>query len=602
MTLITYINFETLHLPIRMKGKLLGIPNDRLDLRAHTEPRRRLYAALAATMTILVALVMSLTTVQAANAAGGPAVSWSYANGSYTLTLPDSDPWEVKQIVPSQHIFCGTNYGNPCASTTYTYEATPGTCVMVQVDWDGRHGYNSDDYTFCAPTTPEEEPPVVVTPPVTPEEPPVVVVPPVTPEEPPLPQCIDQSDWSYTYEASTGSGVVTVTSDQEAQSDELCDSLAVRASSWKYDVSESGATQWPQTLNGSNDLLVDTLGSFNYAVPGLESCYQYDIYAQWTSKGGFDELGLPTTLYGPGNPYEPPFLHDVLSGKGPNPTHTVTSTEGCSLPPVTPPVTPEEPTTPTIIDEYEPVRGEDNCGVDNDHLDVPRDTYALTYTKTNDTRVDGVGSVTYEVTGKSEFALPKGVETSWTHEFTNEACETTPPTETPEPPVVTPPVVTPPTETPEPPVVTPPTETPEPPVVVPPTETPKPPVVTPPVTPPVTPEEPTTPVVTPPTEGPKPSPEPTEKPEPSPEPSETPIPSVVTPEPTSTPIAAVVVNPPVETPAKVVKVSASAPKALAETGFDAGTAGLWGALLLMAGMFTVVGGAANRRRRKVTNE
>ena len=443
MTLITYINFETLHLPIRMKGKLLGIPNDRLDLRAHTEPRRRLYAALAATMTILVALVMSLTTVQAANAAGGPAVSWSYANGSYTLTLPDSDPWEVKQIVPSQHIFCGTNYGNPCASTTYTYEATPGTCVMVQVDWDGRHGYNSDDYTFCAPTTPEEEPPVVVTPPVTPEEPPVVV---------------------------------------------------------------------------------------------------------------------------------------------------------------TPPVTPEEPTTPTIIDEYEPVRGEDNCGVDNDHLDVPRDTYALTYTKTNDTRVDGVGSVTYEVTGKSEFALPKGVETSWTHEFTNEACETTPPTETPEPPVVTPPVVTPPTETPVPPVVTPPTETPEPPVVVPPTETPKPPVVTPPVTPPVTPEEPTTPVVTPPTEGPKPSPEPTEKPEPSPEPSETPIPSVVTPGPTSTPTAVVVVNPPVETPAKVVKVSASAPKALAETGFDAGTAGLWGALLLMAGMFTVVGGAANRRRRKVTNE
>ena len=176
----------------------------------------------------------------------------------------------------------------------------------------------------------------------------------------------------------------------------------------------------------------------------------------------------PVVVVPPTTPEEPPVVV----------TPPVTPEE----PPVvvTPPVTPEEPTPPTIIDEYEPVRAKDDCGIKNDHHDVPRDTYALTYTITKDTRVNGVGLVTTELTGKPDFALPKGVVTSWTFEFTNEACETTPPVE---PPVVVPPVVTPPTETPKPPVVVPPTETPKPTPT--PTETATPPVVnTPPATPP----------------------------------------------------------------------------------------------------------------------
>lgn len=98
---------------------------------------------------------MSIANAPAAQAAGGPAVTWSYDNGSYTLKLPASDAWEVKQLAPL-NIFCGTNYSNPCATDTFTLPLAASACITVQVDWAGRHDYNSDDYEFCAPE-PEPE-------------------------------------------------------------------------------------------------------------------------------------------------------------------------------------------------------------------------------------------------------------------------------------------------------------------------------------------------------------------------------------------------------------------------------------------------------------
>jgi len=80
-------------------------------------------------------------------------------------------------------------------------------------------------------------------------------------------------------------------------------------------------------------VLVDTIGTHAYSAPERQSCNQYDIYAEFVSNGGFDALAVPDKLLGPNNPYEPKFLHQALAGKGPNPTWSYTSSEGCNPPP-----------------------------------------------------------------------------------------------------------------------------------------------------------------------------------------------------------------------------------------------------------------------------
>ena len=151
----------------------------------------------------------------------------------------------------------------------------------------------------------------------------------------PPPPCVQKPSWSYTFDG-IGSGTITVTAKDAKQGDKLCDALAVRATTFEYVRPASGNPSWPQTLIGYNDVLVDTIGTFSYAAPALDSCRQHDVYAEFVSKGGFDALKVPSKLNGPNNPYEPQFLHQALPGKGPNPTYSTTSSDGCNTPPSTP--------------------------------------------------------------------------------------------------------------------------------------------------------------------------------------------------------------------------------------------------------------------------
>ena len=67
------------------------------------------------------------------------------------------------------------------------------------------------------------------------------------------------------------------------------------------------------------------------------------------------------------------------------------------------------------------VTASDVCGVDNDALNVPKDTDKVAYT-VNDSRVKGVGSVTVKATAKAGFEFDKNAVTSWTFQFTNVPC------------------------------------------------------------------------------------------------------------------------------------------------------------------------------------
>jgi hypothetical protein len=146
-------------------------------------------------------------------------------------------------------------------------------------------------------------------------------------ETPSYPTCVENPVWGpYTYDEATVSGTITVNGGEQGQA--LCDPLAVRS------VLRGFMTQevFPQNLTGYLDVTIGTIGTFSYAAPKPVDCFQGDIHAEFVSKGGFDALPIPPILYGPQNPDEPPFLHETLAGKGPNPTWTVSSTEGCNVP------------------------------------------------------------------------------------------------------------------------------------------------------------------------------------------------------------------------------------------------------------------------------
>jgi len=152
------------------------------------------------------------------------------------------------------------------------------------------------------------------------------------------PTCVSAPSWAYTYDQATGSGTITASGGDAGAT--LCSPLSVRSAGWTYDPPASGAPSWPQTLSGYNDTTVDKIGTFSYGSPQLTGCHQYDSYASFS---GFSALGLPTHLLGSHNPSEPAFLHETLSGDGPNPTYAYTGSEGCvPAPTKVTPVTPEK--------------------------------------------------------------------------------------------------------------------------------------------------------------------------------------------------------------------------------------------------------------------
>lgn len=148
------------------------------------------------------------------------------------------------------------------------------------------------------------------------------------------PPCIPASAISYTYDAATNFGTLTVP-DLPGSSGELCDGFWVTSAAWKY----AGAGIWPQNLDQAipmpefdGSFFVDEPGVFQF---GAEvRCGQGDIYASYEAQP------TPTPqLLGPGNPFRETFLHE-MGFDGPTPTYRG-DMPGCNrVTPVAPAVTP----------------------------------------------------------------------------------------------------------------------------------------------------------------------------------------------------------------------------------------------------------------------
>ena len=220
------------------------------------------------------------------------------------------------------------------------------------------------------------------------------------------PPCLPKSAVSYTYNAATNSGIITVAS-MGGYSAELCNSFWVTAASWTF----VGNTVWPQTLdqwkpaNAGNR--IHTVGTYPYAA--IVACGQGDIYATFTAPG----VPTPTAgvLNGPSNPYQEHFLHQ-MGFTGPQPTYTVQSAAAC----------------PTVVIASIPeVSFTDQCGTANDSVTVPTQM-GVTYTKVDSRNSSGVGMVTVTAAAAKGYVFGGGVtKTSWSHDFTNQACLTVQP-------------------------------------------------------------------------------------------------------------------------------------------------------------------------------
>jgi len=149
------------------------------------------------------------------------------------------------------------------------------------------------------------------------------------PVTPPVKDCVKDKGGSWTIDWATGAGTITLVGGPKAlPGDKVCDPIALRPTLWHFLEVEK---QWKQGNAQTNDKLVDTIGTTTFQIPGWPTtCVQADGYAARVSNGGFDALKLPEFLEGPGQPFEPPFLHSVLSGTGNS--YFVTSAKGCNVP------------------------------------------------------------------------------------------------------------------------------------------------------------------------------------------------------------------------------------------------------------------------------
>lgn len=165
------------------------------------------------------------------------------------------------------------------------------------------------------------------------------------------PACIASSAVTYTYDAATNSGTVTVPN-PVGSSGKLCNGFWVTAVSWKY----AGSGVWPQNLDQNNPMpekngafYVDEPGTYSYGA--TVSCGQGDIYAS------YDAQPVPTAvLNGPNNPYAEHFLHD-MGFSGPRPTYMQSPT-GCNKAiPVAPTATPITACDTDGVLSYGPTNG-----------------------------------------------------------------------------------------------------------------------------------------------------------------------------------------------------------------------------------------------------
>jgi hypothetical protein len=223
------------------------------------------------------------------------------------------------------------------------------------------------------------------------------------------PPCLDNSAVSYSYDATTNSGVITV-APQDGHSTTLCHPFWVVAASWTFD----GSTQWPQTLDQWNlatgDNLnpttkgIDSVGTYNYAAD--VNCGQGDIYATFDAPGvPYPTAGVLTSSH---TPYPEHFLHE-MGFTGPNPAYTVQDAAACS-----------------VIRTVPAATFTDVCGVANDLVNVPTQD-GVVYT-TVDSRSGGVGTVTVTAAPAAGHVFASSVtKTTWSFDFTNAAGPTNEP-------------------------------------------------------------------------------------------------------------------------------------------------------------------------------
>ncbi|QOD93722.1 hypothetical protein [Chryseoglobus sp. 28M-23] len=226
---------------------------------------------------------------------------------------------------------------------------------------------------------------------------------------PPPPECIPDEYISYTYDASTNSGVVTVTQPAgDDYTDQLCAPLYVTAAAWAFN---SPTSLWTQTLVDSEEIndgvAITEVGEYEYGIP--VDCGQGDIYASRTAFPNPSPL-----LNGPNQPawpegvtpwdFEERFLHN-MGFDGPNPTYTYTD-PGCNA------ETPIEPTVSYIVE----------CGTYGS-IALPDDNPYVSYTVRNadgdivDVEAAREGEFTVTAHASFPYILKDYPEGGWTYDL-----------------------------------------------------------------------------------------------------------------------------------------------------------------------------------------